>query len=321
MKNQINAHNSRGQITGNKYFMTTQIDLIINDSQKVVIEFLDNDFTAEFIPHLKNIYHSYEFASHKMFIPPLRSGWDNNAVESQRQEIIKSVSVLNLMGLHFPVPIENIVFDGNTKETRQLLNRLHRCFTTGNFTRNTWEYNTDSTFCVSAEDQEYFNTLVHNINTAVHRIEFYTTNERVQTFPKYSEYIVEFISQKPKNPNNQPVFFKDIKEQHFDYFSDKLDYDVWLPLTQIQGKDYWRGYFDYDDPTCWDISTNIVYSGSLALGDRSGAKYQILEDWMRSYGIEPGPRQCGMPLGHIVEGGEYLNSIPDINAFKDIVIQ
>ena len=301
--------------------MPTQLDLVIGDSQKIVIEFIDNDFTAEFIPQLKTIHSAYEFTSRTMYIPGLRWPWDPVKVEQQRQSIIDAVNELNSMGLNFPIQVEDIVFAGDNTDTRQLLNRLHRCFTTGNFTRNIWEYGTEYTFEVDGKSDSRFNTVVHMINDGVHNIEDRTTNDRLRTFPPYTEYIVDFLSHRPKDPAVQPVFFKGIKEEHFQYFTDQLEYDVWLPLTQIQGKDYWRGYFDYDDPTQWDISTNVVYSGSLALGDRTGAKDPILESWMRSYGLEPGPRQCGMPVGHVIEGREYIDAMPTINAIKDIVIR
>lgn len=300
--------------------MPTQLTLDIGDSKKIVVEFLDNDFTDEFIPHLKTIHSAYGFTSRTMYIPGLHRAWDPVQVENWRQYLIETVTQLNAMGLNFPVAIEDIVFENNSSATRALLNRLHRCFTTGNATRNIWEYNTSNTFTLDPIDYEYFNGIVHKINTGVHNIENYTSSDRLKTFPKYSEYVIEFVSQRPKNPDVQPTFFKFIKDEHFQYFSDQLEYDVWLPLTQIQGKDYWRGYFDYDDPTQWDISTNIVYSGSLALGDRTGAKFPVLEDWMRSYGIEPGPRQCGMPLGRIVEGCEYVAKLKPSEAVKDIII-
>lgn len=301
--------------------MPTQLDLIINDAQKIVIEFLENDFTAEFIPHIKNINSAYEFRSRTMYIPGLRMPWNPVKVEEYRQSIMNAVTQLNNMGLKFPVPVDDIVFPEDNAESRALLNRLHRCFTTGNFTRNIWEYGTDHTFDLDGNSHVEFNDIVHMINDGVHNIETYTTNDRLKTFPKYSEYIIEFVSQLPKDPAVRPVFFNGIKEEHFQYFTDQLEYDVWLPLTQIQGKDYWRGYFDYDDPTQWDISTNVVYSGSLALGDRTGAKFTVLEDWMRSYGLEPGPRQCGMPLGRIIEGRELINTMPSTDAIQDIVIR
>jgi hypothetical protein len=301
--------------------MPTQLTLSLGDSKNIVVEFLENDFTAEFIPHLKAISDAYGFTSRAMYIPGLRMPWQPEQVKKHQQYIVDAVTQLNAMGLNFPVPVEDIVFNADDVQTRQLLNRLHRCFTTGNSTRNIWEYNTNHTFTLDPLDYQYFNDVVHRINTGVHNLENYTASDRLKAFPKYSEYVIEFVSQRPKNPDVQPTFFKFIKDEHFQYFSDQLEYDVWLPLTQIQGKDYWRGYFDYDDPRQWDISTNVVYSGSLALGDRTGAKFTVLEDWMRSYGIEPGPRQCGMPLGRITEGREYVSTLKPTEAIEDIIVQ
>ncbi|CAB4129266.1 hypothetical protein UFOVP112_364 [uncultured Caudovirales phage] len=301
--------------------MPIQVDLVVNDNQKIVIEFLENPFTEEFITQFKAVCNAYEFTSWNMHVPSLRRRWENSAIINYQQNIIDSITELNSLGLNFPIPVTDIVFKENDSTTRDLLNRLHRCFTTGNLTRNIWEFDTEHTFNLPGNEVNNFNTIVHNINTAVHNIEDYITNDRIESFPHYSEYIVEFLSHQPKDTNDQPTFFNGIKQEHFQYFSDQLDYTVWLPLTQIQGKDYWRGYFDYDDPRQWDISTNVVYSGSLALGTRSGAKAPVLEAWMRSYGIEPGPMQCGMPLGHIIQGIEYLDTLSSVKAIKDVIIQ
>ena len=120
--------------------MPTQLDLIIGDSQKIVIEFIDNDFTAEFIPQLKTIHSAYKFTSRTMFIPGLRWPWDPVKVEGHRQSIINAINELNSMGLNFPIAVEDIqsvvaklkyknigilITDHNVNETLSICDRAY----------------------------------------------------------------------------------------------------------------------------------------------------------------------------------------------------
>jgi hypothetical protein len=130
-----------------------------------------------------------------------------------------------------------------------------------------------------------------------------------------------FDSSNPIDPANNPQwrYFQHLDEEYFQYFTDQLEYDIWLPLHQIQGKNYWICYFDEDDPTHWDVSTNIIYSGSIAIGDRSAARDPKILTWLESYGITPGPMHCGMPLGKIITGRDLVPAL-DEGSIKDIII-
>ena len=79
-------------------------------------------------------------------------------------------------------------------------------------------------------------------------------------------------------------------------------------------------YFDYDSPDNWDISTNVVYSGSIALGDRSIIQRPEIQTWFRDHNIEPGPLHYGMPLGNIVSGKELIQQLPKSNGIVDLTI-
>jgi hypothetical protein len=177
----------------------------------------------------------------------------------------------------------------------------------------TWLDGSEYTFNLNQADYPVFSKLVHNINTVVHQMEVYYMNDRIKSFNKKHEYQVLFNSSKPLDPANDPqrLYMKQIKEEHFQYFSDQLTYDVWLPLHEIQGKNYWVAYFDMDDPRPWDVSTNVVYSGGFAIGDRSAIRDPAILEYLQSYGITPGPRQCGMPLGHVIQGKELIETMPE----------
>lgn len=286
------------------------ITTLVTHKGNLVIEFLDNPFVTEFVNHFNRIRQTYKLISYREDIPYKRHKWDPVVIAHQQQVIIAAITKLNDLGLQFPVPIDDIVLAQDTV-SRQLLNRLHRCFTTSHHTRTTWELGTSYTFNLDQQDYAPFGQAVHSINDAVHAVESYYSNDRVHSFTPRTEFQLVFDSNQPIDPSNDPQsdYFQEISSPHQKYFTDQLAYDVWLPLHQIQGKNYWICYFDQDDPTNWDISTNIIYSGSMAIGDRSASRDPVLLAWLRSFGIDPGPQHCGMPLGNIIQGRELINII------------
>lgn len=276
----------------------------------VVIKFIDNPFTQDFIPHFKRIKNTYQLDTFREEIPYRRYPWNPTVIETQRVALVNAISTLNDLGLNFPIPIDDIVLKPDAA-SRRLLNQLHRRFTTSHDSKYMWNYDTGETFAITPGDELSFAAAVHAINDAVHAVECYYTNDRIRNFPPRTEFQLLFNSSRPIDPTNDPQqdYFQVIKPEHFQYFTDQLEYDVWLPLHQIQGKNYWICYFDEDTPTNWDISTNIIYSGSIAIGDRSSARDPVILDWLRSYGITPGPIHCGMPLGHIVSGKDIAEQL------------
>jgi hypothetical protein len=304
--------------------MSVQIKLTTAYNSTIKIEFLENEFIDEFIPHMKRNMELFELDSWRDKIPNSPREWNDSYIKENEKKIIYAINNLNTMGLDFPILPEEIKFEQNSSYGRQLLNRLHRHFTTSHRSVSweepiqLWEDNTNNIFCVTEETYEEFSKYVHIINDIVHDTEtFYYTNDRTNNFPIYYEYQIVFNSNKPldKNNDNQNGYFQNIKDEHYRYFTDELKYDVWLPLHQIQGKNYWIAYFDEDDPRSWDVCTNIFYSGSFAIGDRTAAKNPDLEKWLMSYDITPGPLTCGMPLGYVIEGKEIVETL----GFNDII--
>jgi hypothetical protein len=299
--------------------MSFQIIIKTQDNKELVLEFLDNPFTIEFISHLKKIKDLFVCNFWKRRIPERRGAFlSTEHKQHLEQQLINDINALNDMGLNFPISIEEIRLD-TSSNTQNLLNRLHRHYTTSNRSVSqvenvtTWLDNSIYTFRLDPEKTSKFSQHVHNINTTVHEAEQYLVmNARQLNFTPSYEHTFLFDSAQPKDPNNNPqeIYFQKIKSEHFQYFTDQLEYDVWLPL-QIQGKNYWTAYFDNDDPTHWDVSTNIVYSGSFTVSDRSAARDPALLDYLRSYGIVPGPLHCGMPLGKIISGKEILTDLTD----------
>jgi hypothetical protein len=297
--------------------MSVQLEILTRQNNTITLELLDNPFILDFVAHLKWVNQHFKISSWQDRIPYTRhNNWNPGFVKSVEQDIVSAVTLLNAMGLNFPIPVAEIVLD-QTPRSRDLLNRLHRHFTTSHRSvshgepTTTWLDGTEYNFKLDPKDYNEFTIQVHNINTAVHNVEGYYTNDRVQNFTPKFEYQILFDSNQPIDINNNPQdgYFQNIKQEHFQYFTDQLEYDAWLPLHQIQGKNYWVAYFDEDDPRPWDVSTNIQYSGSIALGDRSAIRDPKIISWLESYGITPGPLHCGMPLGRIISGKEYISRL------------
>lgn len=143
--------------------------------------------------------------------------------------------------------------------------------------------------------------------------EHFFVNDRKLNFSMTLEWLVLYSSQTYKGTNNDFQYFKTIKNEHYEYFSDNMEYDIWLPLSQIQGKNYLQAYVDEDDPTNWDVSSNVFYSGSFSIGDRSWYKNENLQNYLKSYGIKPCAQTCGVPLGRIISGKKYISHLMENN--------
>lgn len=301
------------------------VQILTKRDQTIKIQLLDNPFIDDFVQQLDFVNRHFNVCSYVQPIPVRANRWNQIEVDKQIEIIVDAITNLNDMGLNFPISVDQIILEHNDNG-RQLLNKLHRHFTTAHrsFSHGepvlTWKDNTEYTFD-KPSDVGRFTHYVHKINTAVHAAELYFNNDRIRNFKTRYECQIQFNSSEPIDPNNDPQdkFLLDIKQEHFQYFSDQLVYDVWLPLTQIQGKDYWRAYFDYDDPTEWDISTNVQYSGCMAITDRSATRDPAILEHLKSYGITPGPLQYGMPLGNIIEGKEYVRGLYN-NGIRCVII-
>jgi len=291
----------------------SEIICVLINGQNIVIELLNNPFMTDFIKQfqLVNKYCKFE----QMFFAPCsyKTPWNNNEI-TKNEEILKEIiNKLNLLQTNFPISEEEIKIT-NDSAGRDLLNRLHRHFTTGHRTaceksNFTWLENSNLNFNLKIEDYNEFAKLVHGINDAVHESEMYFVNDRKIKFPMTKEYLVLYSSQTYNGPEPNFSYFYTIKPEHLQYFSDDMSYDVWLPLSQIQGKNYLQGYVDEDDPSHWDISSNIFYSGSFSIGDRSWYKTNEIQDYLISHGVNPSSATCGMPLGRITYGKELIKDI------------
>ena len=303
--------------------MQTQISCLTkHSSTPIVFSLIGNDFTDRFLKKIKWVKELYYFESSNDYYPLRPHQWNQEKIKNFEISIKESVQWLNDNGYRFPIPLNEIILENNST-SRNLLNRLHRHFTTGHRTVShaesikTWLENSAYTFDFDHSKNSYqeFSRAVHNINTQVHYAEQYYTTERMKTFPSVAECTVVYNSTRPIDPANDPQkdYLIEITEKDYQYFSDDTDaYDVWLPLGEMQGKNYYRAYFDEDEPMHWDIFTNHYYSGSFSFADRSAMKHPDMIAYLQSHGVKPSPLTIGIPLGKIIQGKELLKLF-DIN--------
>lgn len=310
--------------------MSVQISCLTKHSTNpIIFTLIGNNFTDRFLKKLKWVKEIYHFESANDYYQLRPPQWNPEKIKQFESSIQESVQWLNDNGYRFPIPLNEIILENNSV-SRSLLNKLHRHFTTGHRTVSqrepvkTWLENSGYTFEFDHSKSCYqdFSQAVHNINTQVHYAEQFYVTERMNTFPKVVECNVMFNSVRPIDPANGPQmdYFTTITQDDYQYFSDDTDsYDVWLPLGEMQGKNYYRAYFDQDEPTHWDIFTNHYYSGSFTFADRGLMKHPDMVAYLERYGITPGPLTTGIPLGKITQGKELLKHF-DINDISDVII-
>lgn len=293
----------------------------------IIFKLIGNDFTDRFFEQLKWVKDVYHFFSRNDYMPVVVHEWNNERIKYFESSIKESVNWLNENGYRFPIPLDEIVLENNMT-SRHLLNRLHRHFTTSHRSVThqesikTWLDGSDYTFEYDPDNYSAFSHAVHNINEKVHEAEQFYRTPQMSTFPPQTECTLTFDSTRPIDPANNPQnkFLVPITEVDYKYFSDEVDaYDVWLPLGEMQGKNYYRCYFDDDEPNHWDIFSNHYFSGSFTFADRKGMKHPDMINYLNKYGIVNGPLTVGIPLGNIIQGKELLKHF-DVNDIVEVNI-
>jgi hypothetical protein len=247
---------------------------------------------------------------------------DQPTIEAHALHLSQIVRQLIQMETGFPEDFDPTEVEILDLTLQQKLNRLHRYFTT--FTQDSdsrgLQWATDVPVVGSNDKQKFSKMfeLAHQINGLVHLIENYVTTPHKEKFlenPQRTDLEIEFDVYENTNEASKSIQVKGDRWNYmtpddFAYLSNDPKFDVWLP-DNILGKPYNRAYYDHDDPTQWDITHNIGYTGNFQVGSRTNKATEMqtpeIQEWLRSYGIEPGPATCGMPLGYITSGREFLD--------------
>lgn len=286
-------------------------------NQLVLVNLLDNPFVQKWAVHLKQILGTYQHEQFYSSYPFIRTT-NQDQVYEHATHLQDAVAQLKQLNVGFPGNFDKAQLKSLDLELQQTLNQLHRYFTWCNrddIGKNKfWEADCPVTGSQDRETQRKINELTHRINIEVHKIEAYVTTPHKVALKanSYTELLVEFDTQPNPTISSEmvPNAWNYIQPEDFQYLSNDPKYDLWLP-NQILGKPYNIAFYDHDNPNEWDVTHPIGYSGNFVVGVVGNKAQHMTEpmfvEWLRSHGIEPGPTTCGMPLGQIVSGREYLN--------------
>jgi hypothetical protein len=290
-------------------------------NQTVEIQLLDNPFVQKWSRHLEKVLGEF---SHKQFFasyPYLSPSFGPSSIRSRINQyaigLAEAVSQLKELNVGFPE-------DFDIEETKNLdiilqqkLNRLHRYFTWCNrddLGKNLfWGPGQPVTGSHDQKTLEKINQITHRMNVEIHKLEAYvvTPNKIKLLRSNFTELEIMFDTHVSPGISGEmrTGSWHSIEPTDFQYLSDDPTHDMWVPI-QILGKPYHVAYYDHDDPTEWDITHPNGYSGNFVVSTTGNKAYHMSNPdvikWLKSYEIEPGPVTCGMPLGRITSGKEYL---------------
>ena len=297
----------------------------INTEQGLIrIKLLQNLFVEKYIVQLEKIYNVFQTEIRSG--PPLGlfRGLDSKFVQEQTDKFITIVDELNSMGLNFPYQIHKDSLINQDDAAQDLLNKLHRSFTTStkyHYAGNKiliWNERIESAFTIPDGKLARVLYLTEIVNEMVHDTEYYMkTHRKTSDRNKVLNQVELLANITNDNPYTDlgPYYtlkgwFTTYTEEDYSYFSDSNEYDVWVG-RDILGKDFIHAYYDCDDPTNWDVTGSLGYSGKIAMDVGPTVKADILQSdnfhaWLDGYGVKYSKKMGGMPLGTIVEGKELL---------------
>ena len=252
-------------------------------------------------------------------------------LENLRNTIIKLQDMGQISHLtHGKLYMKRFFPDHNAGQ--QILNEIHRYFTTGGRTLNEyrkpgqvydsghWSDDFDSKFTFDKENEEEFRHTHALVNDYVHELDQGLLTSRKDTDFKNQAVNLqfEFGSQK-KDCRFDSGTWVSIAEEDYKYADDKLDIDVWVG-NDILGKDYIEAYYDHDDPTQWDVTPIDGHSGKFKINvasqwyekDSTDSTLQQLvksnnfQNWLKEHNVKYTPEMCGIPLGRITDGKELV---------------
>jgi len=300
----------------------------------VRVQILNNDFTDQFIgmfAEMLNLFPiKYRRVSYGHCSLP-----DKNFIKSQAEKLITVIDELNQMGTNFPYTVDIDLMLRADGSSQDLMNKLHRAFTTAHKCQYAgaplhWNDRFPSDFTVkSPEDEQRMLYLTDQINSLVHWTEIYMKTDRKDY--NYDNLIrqLEIRLDSYINDGTRMIkdWFKHIEPEHYQYYSDSNEFDVWVG-KDILGKDYLVAYYEHDDPSEWDVDHVIGYSGKLAIDSKFIRRSDVVKSadylaWLDQHGVKYNNAMCGMPVGTIIEGRDIMDQLIDntkLGEFSNISI-
>jgi len=281
------------------------------------IEVVKNSFTDKFISKITEMFLDYPTIFYTKTYGGIMLSPPQGFVDTQIQRLTDTINELNAMGTDFLYQVDVDLMQKRTKETQHYLNDLHRAFTTAHRSYYdgppyVWNDRVPLTFQLKESDQDRFLYLIDQINDIVHKTELYVkTDLKTNNISELAQQ-VEIIANTYINDGTRLIkeCFFNIEQEDYPYWDDSGDYDVWVG-TSILGKDYIIAYYEDDDAGAWDITHMLGYSAKLAIDISPLRRSDIVkttdfQNWLAKGGVTYTPAICGMPVGRVVSGKEFL---------------
>lgn len=256
------------------------------------------------------------------------------SMEADIKLLTDSVQVLRDIGTGFPYTVDVDSLRAGGEAGQQVLNVMHRAFTNSFRCESfslpySWYSDNRETFTVSEANKKLFLDNSANINTAVHNLEMYMiTDHKCQSSRIPCSRLSLYFDAYNVSEDSQILAreaARVIQPEDAEFYSDDATYDVWVG-KDILGKDYMTGFMENDDPSEWDITKILYYTGRIdfdltpyTFTDRILS--QEFKSWLERYGVEYSPEMAGIPLGRLESGREVLSRVLAVNNQAGPVIQ
>ena len=299
---------------------------IITPPGTIHIELLDNPFVKKWADHFSNMLETFDVSYGAETQPVFHRNKTTQEILKDLENLRNTIIKLQDMGTKFPFDSSKVVYEKifmDHDAGQQLLNEIHRYFTTGERTYTGWDRRIEehslphwsddfeSEFTINENNKDEFYKQLLLINDCVHEVD-----QSLMTTRKSIDYNKQIVNLQFKFTEG---IFADIREEDYIYASDNEEYDVWVG-NDILGKDYIEAFYDHDDPSEWDVAPINGHSGKFYINVKSQwyepnstnttiqqlVKRDDFQNWLKEYNIEYVPQICGIPLGKVTSGKEFL---------------
>jgi len=197
----------------------------------------------------------------------------------------------------------NLVLSNPLSITQQDLNLWHRTFT-----RLAVKYFPPYAQMPKGIDASIVTKFIHDINTNVHHLEGYTYNRLPRRTTLFEQPCIQYTAQCMDGANLKYLtngvwktgFYETIEPGGFDFNSSDYNFNVWLH-EDIQGKDQFKAWLDYDDLTQDDITGNMLMTPNITFDPNMTYSRLIDTEDFRIESKLSNKTIDRYPLGNIVE--------------------
>ena len=164
-------------------------------------------------------------------------------------------------------------------------------------------------------NDEFFNAL-EKINSYIHFYESsYLRSSRANELDRNNGCLVFDIDGKTVDGGCHENFYEEMVQPDFSQFSFQgSEYNVYA-LKKILGKDYLTAYFQFDDPTAWDISNMMIIDGTFEIDYNDNYNYLYnstgFNHWIEHFELQNRNIFSNYQIGKVINQ-EFLTTIKSI---------